>query len=364
MSSKTSPRLKPVKNRPGAPLYISVKEAMLGAIRSGIFEPGQRLPSTKSLSQQLAVSLVTTHRAMQELEAHGIVDRVQGRGTFVTDRDAKDRRRTKLGLVMQPEASLADFYHGQLIEGMHRAGRDEDADLLILPYQPKLRSDCQAFLLINQLPDAIAEFRSNLAADTPMLIVGASHEQLPSLDIDNADLVRQAVRHAHRLGHRHLGYLGGAPQLSNSLDRGRGFDEACEELSIPAKQRHRLNAESWRLSGDEKMALSRMLTQTHRPTAIIAGGYYLSLDVYHVANTLGLSIPGDLTVVGVDDPPSAVHLHPPLTTVRQPLIELGHAAVLQIIKLIHEGPDATPHQLLKAELIIRESSGSPTASGN
>lgn len=359
MSSNPSSRLKPVKNRPGSPLYISVKEAMLSAIRSGLFEPGQRLPSTKSLSEQLSVSLVTTHRAMQELEAHGIVDRVQGRGTFVTDRDAKDRRRTKLALVMQSEASLADFYHGQIIEGMHRAGRDEDADLLILPYQPKLRSDCQAFLLINQFPEAIAEFCSSHAADKPIMIVGARHEQLPSLDIDNADLIKQAVRHAHRMGHRHLGYLGGAPQLSNSLDRGRGFDEACDELGIPAKQRHRLNAENWQLSGDEKMALSRMLTQTDRPTALIAGGYYLSLDTYQVANTLGLSIPRDLTVVGVDDPPSAVHLHPPLTTVRQPLIELGHAAILQTIKLIHDGPSKTPHQLLKAELIIRESSGSP-----
>lgn len=355
----TAKRLKPIQSKPGAPLYVSVKEAMLEAIRSGHYKSGDRLPSTKSLSEQMAVSLVTTHRAMQELEVSGVVDRVQGRGTFVKDRQDPTGRRTRLALILQPQASLADFYHGQLLEGMHRASREENADLLILQYEHKLQADCQGYLLINPLPGAIDQFKNAHFRDIQLLLVGAQHPETPSVDVDNTDLIHQAVRHAHRLGHHHIGYIGGASELSNSRDRRSGFIEVCRELAIPADQCTQLEAESWRLSDKEKMSLSQLLSSANRPTAMIAGGYYLALDVYNIANTLGLSIPSELTVVGVDDPPSAAHLYPPLTTFRQPLVELGYAAISRIVQMIHAGVIDQANQKLKADLIIRESSGAP-----
>jgi DNA-binding LacI/PurR family transcriptional regulator len=347
-----------VQNRPGEPLYVSVKEAMLQAIRRGQLQAGDRLPSTKALSEQLEVSLVTTHRAMQELEARGVIDRVQGRGTFVADRKETGKR-VRLALILQPEASLADFYHGQLLEGMNRAARELEADLLIMQYKQKLRADCQGYLLVNQLPETIAQFHHEHPPDTPTMLVGARHETLPYVDVDSGDLIRQAVRHLYRLGHRRLAYVGGASELSNSRDRQAGYVATLDELSVPAEQRHTLDAGSWRLTEQEKMSLGQLLAGPDRPTAVIAGGYYLALDVYQVAATLGRSIPEQLSVVGVDDPPSATHLSPPLTTLRQPLVELGHASINRMVRLIHRGPDDHPEHHLKAELIIRESSGAP-----
>ncbi|MEM9913454.1 MAG: GntR family transcriptional regulator [Planctomycetota bacterium] len=356
--------LKPIQSKPGAPLYVSVKDAMLEAIRTGHYKPGDRLPSTKSLSEQLAVSLVTTHRAMQELEVSGVVDRVQGRGTFIKDRQDPTGRRTRLALILQTQASLADFYHGQLLEGMHRASREENADLLILQYEQKLQADCQGYLLVNPLPEAIDQFKTDHPRDTSLLLVGAQHPATPSVDVDNTDLIHQAVKHVHRLGHQRIAYLGGASELSNSRDRQSGFLGVCRELGIPADQCQQLDAESWRLSDKEKMSLSQLLASPQRPTAMIAGGYYLSLDVYNAANTLGLSIPRELTVVGVDDPPSATHLYPPLTTFRQPLVELGYAAISRIVQMIHAGSADQANQKLKADLIIRESSGAPAPKGS
>ncbi|NJN35981.1 MAG: GntR family transcriptional regulator, partial [Nitrospiraceae bacterium] len=75
-------RLRPVQSQPGSPLYATVKDAMLEAIRNGIYKPGDRLPSTKHLSEQLEVSLVTTHRALQELESRGVLDRTASETTF------------------------------------------------------------------------------------------------------------------------------------------------------------------------------------------------------------------------------------------------------------------------------------------
>ena len=91
--------------------------------------------------------------------------------------------------------------------------------------------------------------------------------------------------------------------------------DTCDRLQIPPRDRAVVDARSWKLDGTEKMELNRLLSGTRRPTAIVAGGYYLTLDVYGAAATTALSIPADLSVVGVDDPPSAGHLSPPLTTV-------------------------------------------------
>src|SRR3954469_9568737 len=106
--------LKTIVPPPGRPLYITARDAVREAIDQGVFTPGEQMPSTKELSEQLAVSLVTAHRALQELVASGVLQRSQGRGTFVHQRYI-DRKKTisdtRLGLVFHAESSLADFYH-------------------------------------------------------------------------------------------------------------------------------------------------------------------------------------------------------------------------------------------------------------
>src|SRR4051812_34502870 len=105
-------RLKPVRPLAGKPLYEAVKLAITEAIETGIFHAGDRLPSTKELSVQLEVSLVTAHRALQELVSEGMLERSQGRGTFVHHRHAERRQiaasSARVGLVFHAEASLAD----------------------------------------------------------------------------------------------------------------------------------------------------------------------------------------------------------------------------------------------------------------
>src|SRR3954469_6879085 len=106
--------MKTVVSKPGKPLYLAVRDALRQAIDAGVFQPGEQMPSTKELSEQMSVSLVTAHRALQELVTSGVLQRSQGRGTFVHQRYI-DRKKTisdtRLGLVFHAESSLADFYH-------------------------------------------------------------------------------------------------------------------------------------------------------------------------------------------------------------------------------------------------------------
>jgi LacI family transcriptional regulator len=95
----------------------------------------------------------------------------------------------------------------------------------------------------------------------------------------------------------------------------------------------------------------------HRPTAVIACGYYLALEVMTLLQQMDLCIPKDVSLVGFDDPKSASLLNPPLTTVRQPLEEMGARAYQHVIRLV-DGQEPTPRiALLPTTLIVRESTG-------
>ena len=103
--------------------------------------------------------------------------------------------------------------------------------------------------------------------------------------------------------------------------------------------------------------LEQRLTEHDRPTAVVAGGFYLALAVMQVIRRLGLTIPRDVSVVGFDDPPSAPLLDPPLTTVRQPLEEMA-ARAYQFVRLaLADHVVETLTCRLPAELIVRGSTG-------
>src|SRR3954469_6994993 len=161
--------LKPVVAQPGQPLYQTVKQTVREAIDSGIFRPGEQMPSSKALSQTLSVSLVTAHRALQELVVAGVLQRTQGKGTFVHDRYSRDRviSECRLGVVFNNEASLADFYHGQILEGARQATRKQ-----------------------------------------PLLVVGATahFKNGCSIDVDNVKLARRGVEYIAGLGHERVGF--------------------------------------------------------------------------------------------------------------------------------------------------------------
>lgn len=353
--------LKPVAPQPGKPLYQTVREAIRKAIDEGVFKPDQQLPSTKELSDQLQVSLVTAHRALQELVAAGVLYRAQGKGTFVKERYVERGAvptTYRLGLVFREGVSLADYYHSQVLEGVYQAATSLGCDLILLRFGEDLRNECNAYLFVNPLPQDMDAMLERSTRKQPVLVLGATStvKGLPSLDVDNADLAAQAVHHLASQGHTHLGYVGGTDELSNARDRWRGFKEACaaRNLHCPADS-NVVRVNGFKLDDRDMPALTRMLSGPRRPTAIFAAGYFFALNVYSAAATLDLKVPDDLSVVGVDDPPSAAYLWPPLTTVRQPLTSLGQSAVTALYEYLHHANQDLQSRAMKAELMIRRS---------
>jgi len=354
--------LKPVQPQPGKPLYVAAKDRIREAIDAGMFHPGEQMPSTKELSDQLEISLVTTHRALQELVNCGVLSRSQGKGTFVHQAYLDGRRsvsESRVGLVLNPDASIADFYHAQVLEGVRQAAQSLHVDLVMLRFDEDVRKECNGFLYVNPTPAEIEALASGTKRRVPIVVASARTDaaNVLSIDVDNRQLAHQAVAHLAGHGHTQIGYVGGSDEQGNNRDRWQGFMDALAERRLPHKPQWVLKGDEWRLSERHRTELIRLLSGPNRPTAIFAAGYYFALDVYAAAQTIGLRIGETLSVVGVDDPASAAFLSPPLTTLRQPLVQLGHSAVTALVDRCRSDAAPFENRTMQAELVIRRSSG-------
>lgn len=359
------PTLKPVRGEPGRPLYELVRDAVRDAIDQGLFHPGDRLPSTKTLSVTLEVSLVTVHRALQELVAAGVLRRGQGRGTFVHESYAEPEHRTssmRVGIVFHTEASLADSYHGQIMEGVRRGAEQVGADIVLLRYGEDWRNECDGYIYVNPFKDQLDHSPRFGKQDSkendrpPTMIVGArtSQSSVGCVDTDNVAMAEAAIQHLYDLGHTRIAFVGGQSVLTNNVDRLAGYRNACGRLGAETAPSLEICTPGWQLDEEGLGRVIAMLSSHEPPTAVFAAGYYFALNVYTAANRLRIKVPDNLSVVGVDDPPSAVHLSPALTTMRQPLTEVGKSAVIELLSQV-SGRGKLPRLILDADLIVRES---------
>jgi DNA-binding LacI/PurR family transcriptional regulator len=348
----STPRVfQPVSATPGRPLYEAVSAAVLHAVDSGKLRPGDQLPNTKVLSDDLGVSVVTVHRALQHLVGRGVLRRGQGKGTFVHENYLDPEHKptdTRFGVVFHDESSLADSYHGQVLEGVRRGGLELGVDLVLLRYGEDWRKECQGFVYVNPLASQLERSprdgsarRRNGPSFPPSVVIGARWAQpgVMTVDTDNVALARQAVLHLHRLGHQRIAYVGGTSDLSNNADRLAGFRAAVGECRLAWRDEWAVLENGWKLDGGSSSRLAALFAEPaeRRPTAVFAAGYYFALDVFRVAAECSLKVPSDVSVVGVDDPPSAALLSPGLTTFRQPLVQIGHAAARALFDRIAAG---------------------------
>jgi LacI family transcriptional regulator len=192
---------------------------------------------------------------------------------------------------------------------------------------------------------------------TPIVAVDphAGPSNLPSVHSDNLAGAITATGHLIELGHRRIGFLAGRPDLESARKREQGYRDALAAAGIP------LDPELIRV-GDYDLEMSevparQLLSLSDRPTAIFAANDLSAIQTMHVARSLGLSIPGDVSVIGFDNIPESALTAPPLTTIDQSIQEMGRRAVELLIDLI-EGNAEPPGQVtLPTRLVVRQSCG-------
>ncbi|MQM27391.1 LacI family DNA-binding transcriptional regulator [Glycomyces albidus] len=196
--------------------------------------------------------------------------------------------------------------------------------------------------------------------DIPLVLLdptGDPDHDAPSVGSGNWNGGLSATRHLIGLGHRRIGVITGPDRMEASRARADGYRAALDLAGIPADpalERHG----NFRIETGRDLAFE-LLRLEDRPTAIFACNDGTALGVYHAAAKLGLRIPEDLSVVGFDDLPETRWMIPPLTSVRQPLKEMG-AAAARMITALAAGETLPHHRVeLATELVVRESTARP-----
>jgi LacI family transcriptional regulator len=185
----------------------------------------------------------------------------------------------------------------------------------------------------------------------------ALDEGIPVVSAAHASGANQATRHLLDLGHRRIGVITGPPEGTASMSRLQGYHAALAAAGVMPDPDLEIAADFVIAGGVS--AASRLLALPEPPTAIFAFNDSLAIGAFRAARARGLSIPGDLSVVGFDDTRDASIVYPALTTVRQPLAELGRMAVTLLARLLERQPFEPLRVELATKLVVRDSTAPP-----
>ncbi|HEY3542388.1 MAG TPA: LacI family DNA-binding transcriptional regulator [Gaiellaceae bacterium] len=192
-------------------------------------------------------------------------------------------------------------------------------------------------------------------ASIPLLSIGSSQPHgFTVVDVDNRRGGRDATDHLIQLGHRAIATIVGPLEWPSAEARRAGYDDALRAAGIPADPALVETVPDWGLESGYA-ATERLLARRRRISAIFAHSDLIAIGAIRRLRSEGLRVPEDVSVIGYDDLPVAGYVDPPLTTVHQPMREVGElAAGILLDRVAGLDHERGPH-LLPASLVVRQS---------
>jgi LacI family transcriptional regulator len=193
--------------------------------------------------------------------------------------------------------------------------------------------------------------------ETPLVLFG-SHPYFHNVawvDADQREGARRAIHHLLSLGHRRIATITGPLQMQAAIERRDGYKQGMLEAGLPIMP-HYMVSGNWTEQGAYQ-AMKELLYHPQKPTAIFVASDSMALGAIRALNEAGCRIPDDMAIVSFDDLVFAAYANPPLTTVRQPIPDMGATAVRLLLDQVEKMEKSTEHVLLPTELMIRASCG-------
>jgi len=281
------------------------------------------------------------------------------------------RRSGTIGVLIPQRLStvFANPFMSELIQGLGEQCEEHDLTLLLVPpldgsLEGAIRqASVDGFISLGLSPDDRALEVLDRIGIPAILVDSVGSVLHPAVNVDDEGGARAAARHLLELGHRQLAILVLPPARSEvnstptAARRLAGYQSAINEAGGP--QPHSVVAGISVAAGAR--AFETLPGGKRRPTAVLAMSDMAAIGVMSAAQAAGLRVPEDLSVVGFDDVPAAAWTNPPLTTVRQPIVEKGRLAARLLIRRIRGEAVDSPAPL-KTSLVVRSSTSKPGGS--
>ena len=269
-----------------------------------------------------------------------------------------------LGLVIPVGISsiFSDPYFPLVIQGVSSACNLRGYSIMLWLAEPQFERKTISQIIYNGLIDGVIVL-SMLTDDPlidrlsesnrPFMTIGRhpTNQKINYVDVENRSGAYQGVSYAIETGHRRVACIGGPRNTISGQDRYQGYLEALQDHGRPVLPELIVEGDYSDAGGYQ--AMTHLLPL--KPDAVFAASDAMALAAIRAIQDAGLRVPEDIAAVGFDDIPSAAISKPPLTTVRQPIVQTGKIVAETLIDMI-EHPDPQPHRiLLPIELVIRSS---------
>ena len=332
------------------------------------------------IAEQARVSIATVSRAFNDHprvseSTRQRVLRVADRLGYEPHAGAQNLARQNTKVVAAVVPVMASYFFTEVLRGMQDGLDASDHDLLVYAARTVGRVDGQLQralqrgrsdgTLLVSTPVSGVRARRLLASRSPVVLVDSYHEALDSVSIDNVQGGAEAVAHLAGRGHTRIGLIFPSTESVPARDRRAGAERALADAGIAPDPRLVVTAE-WdtddhgytRYAGYRAMQRLLGLPPADRPTAVFAAADVMALGVLRAAREAGLAVPADLEVVGFDDVASSEYVG--LTTLRQPMVEMGRVATEMLLRRMAAPGEAPTHTQFAPRLVVRETTGGAT----
>jgi len=190
-------------------------------------------------------------------------------------------------------------------------------------------------------------------------VVVAGHQRLSGVTnvvLSHQKAAELTLTHLHALGHRHIAFMKGQPFSGDSEDRWQAIVRVCRKMEIEIQPQLTVQLKQDMSSPELGSSEIRNLLATKQFfTALVCFNDVAAIGAIRAIRDQGLRVPDDISVIGFDDIKAAAYMSPALTTIRQPMEEMGRAAAQFIINRLNRTEDFRESILFEPELVIRES---------
>jgi len=278
------------------------------------------------------------------------------------------RRRTGvIGLVVPRAvgALFTDPYIPRLLQGITQACNAHDYTLSLFLLQT-IEEEAKLYprILRMQLFDGViiqAAQRGDpligqmVEHEVPFVMIGRplDDSRVSFVNTDNIGGAYIAVSHLIQLGYQRIATITGPQNTTAGVDRRQGYVDALQTRGCETDERLIMESDFTEQGGFT--AMQRLLTQ--QPDAVFVASDTMALGALRALRQAGVSVPGDVAVVGFDGLPTSATSEPPLTTIRQPILRIGAKVVETLIDILTHGLEPPRHIVMPNELVIRASCG-------
>jgi LacI family transcriptional regulator len=308
------------------------------------------------------VSKSTRERVLATAKSLGYIPNVSAR------RLQKQRTDTIGFIIPTYGPRFSDPFFSELIAGVGNEAARQNFDLLVSTHPPDSDAERAAYqravhggwsdgVIVVRTREDDQRIQFLIEHDFPFVAFGRTNgtPSFPFVDEDSLTGMRLLVQHFIDLGHRHIGFISPSRGLLFGHLRRQAYRETLQRNGISANPQWLTYGDMTQSSG--AWAASDLLERSPEISAIVCGNDLMAIGAMKAIRERGLRVGMDIAVGGFDDIPLAEFTNPPLTTVHQPIYEIGKKTCAMLVNIILNRPMNEAHELLSPLLVIRESSG-------